>query len=247
MTDAKNDYPAAHSMDTWWFAVDNDGHVGLFFTGEAGALPSNAEGGYDTDLLEEITLLEVTMPRRLVVIDQAGFGLPHMAKEEHHLTPFEERHCVIFLDSLEPVRDLIKGDGVVQAVHASVGAAIECRGMSQEDFNSIHERNLCKGCYWYHGAQGGAELGLFVYDHLTENWIAGPYGRVTRPSHPLKVDDLPENLAKAVGKLKLDLCFVDTPHIQPCEHTECHAWGSEYMELETGESRPLPYADFDGD
>ena len=30
------DFPAAHSMDTCFFAVDRDGHVAVFETGEAG-------------------------------------------------------------------------------------------------------------------------------------------------------------------------------------------------------------------
>lgn len=33
------DYPAAHSMDSCWFAVDLDGNVAMFDTGEGGALP----------------------------------------------------------------------------------------------------------------------------------------------------------------------------------------------------------------
>lgn len=43
-----DDFPAAHSMDTHWFAVDQDGHVGLFFTAETGFMPvdaSDIEGG----------------------------------------------------------------------------------------------------------------------------------------------------------------------------------------------------------
>jgi hypothetical protein len=36
------DFPAAHSMDTHWFAVDREGHVALFFTGENGYIPSLA-------------------------------------------------------------------------------------------------------------------------------------------------------------------------------------------------------------
>lgn len=32
-------FPAAHSMDTDWFAVDEDGHVALFVSGEPGAVP----------------------------------------------------------------------------------------------------------------------------------------------------------------------------------------------------------------
>jgi hypothetical protein len=34
------DFPAAHSMDTTWFAVDADGCVGVFDSGEGGAVPS---------------------------------------------------------------------------------------------------------------------------------------------------------------------------------------------------------------
>jgi hypothetical protein len=38
------DYPAAHSMDTTWFGVDDKGRVGIFFSGEDGPVPS---GSYD--------------------------------------------------------------------------------------------------------------------------------------------------------------------------------------------------------
>jgi hypothetical protein len=37
------DYPAAHSADTTWFAVDADGHVGVFDSGQNGAVPEGAE------------------------------------------------------------------------------------------------------------------------------------------------------------------------------------------------------------
>jgi hypothetical protein len=36
------DYPAAHSADTSWWGVDKHGHVALFSTGEAGAMPDRA-------------------------------------------------------------------------------------------------------------------------------------------------------------------------------------------------------------
>jgi hypothetical protein len=42
------DFPAAHSMDTEWFAVDRDGHVASFFTGSDGIVPSGG-GGEDED------------------------------------------------------------------------------------------------------------------------------------------------------------------------------------------------------
>ncbi len=37
------DFPAANSMDTLWFAVDQAGHVGVFFSGESGPAPLDAE------------------------------------------------------------------------------------------------------------------------------------------------------------------------------------------------------------
>ena len=36
------DYPAAHSMDSTWWAVDGKGHVARIDTGEAGAMPADA-------------------------------------------------------------------------------------------------------------------------------------------------------------------------------------------------------------
>jgi hypothetical protein len=50
-----SDFPAAHSMDTTWFAVDRDGHVAVFDSGEAGAVPVE---GYNEDwapILDELT------------------------------------------------------------------------------------------------------------------------------------------------------------------------------------------------
>src|SRR5262245_53923712 len=48
------DFPAAHSMDATWFAVDRDGHVGVFDSGEAGAVPKevNDSIGQDDDAVE---------------------------------------------------------------------------------------------------------------------------------------------------------------------------------------------------
>ena len=45
------DYPAAHSMDTVWFAVDAAGHVAAFYTGENGSCP---EGAKELDLMLDL-------------------------------------------------------------------------------------------------------------------------------------------------------------------------------------------------
>jgi hypothetical protein len=46
------DYPAAHSMDTAWYAVDEAGHVATFWTGENGPLPDHDRPS--TELIEQV-------------------------------------------------------------------------------------------------------------------------------------------------------------------------------------------------
>jgi hypothetical protein len=49
------DFPAAHSMDTEWFAVDAKGHVGVFISGENGAVPRGCvQGNYLSELLDDL-------------------------------------------------------------------------------------------------------------------------------------------------------------------------------------------------
>jgi hypothetical protein len=43
---ASDDFPAAHSMDTTWWAMDDEGHIARLETGENGARPRGVEGPY---------------------------------------------------------------------------------------------------------------------------------------------------------------------------------------------------------
>jgi hypothetical protein len=48
-----NDFPASHSMDTRWFAIDEKGHLAIFDSGENGHVPDISTGdGYQ--LIEEM-------------------------------------------------------------------------------------------------------------------------------------------------------------------------------------------------
>lgn len=50
------DYPAAHSMDTTWFAIDDAGEVAMLNCHENGALPKSA--GYQTSIFDLIDALD---------------------------------------------------------------------------------------------------------------------------------------------------------------------------------------------
>ena len=68
------DYPAAHSMDTMFFAVDRDGNVAIFSTGEAGAAPS--EGLAGDQAFDVSRQLENILPRGDVIHDLDGRRMP---------------------------------------------------------------------------------------------------------------------------------------------------------------------------
>jgi hypothetical protein len=71
----ETDYPAAHSMDAMWFAVDAAGHVGVFDSGEDGHVPEGASDDYD--LIVEIWNLRHPRKKGALDIEQlAGeFGI----------------------------------------------------------------------------------------------------------------------------------------------------------------------------
>src|SRR5947209_16298751 len=99
------DFPAAHSMDTSFFAVDKDGHVAHFSTGEAGAAPMEA-GLEDPDAaLREIARL---VPAGEVVYDLEGRLLPgplNGGRGNHALHMAGHGSLLMFLDTLDPVAD----------------------------------------------------------------------------------------------------------------------------------------------
>lgn len=58
---AEVDFPAAHSMDSEWFAVDKDGNIALFETGEAGIIPNHAIGADQGAVFEVLDQLSTSL------------------------------------------------------------------------------------------------------------------------------------------------------------------------------------------
>jgi len=177
------DFPAAHSMDTGWFAVDRDGHVAHFDSGEAGAVPEEGNRGQDWEyeILERLERRPETTPWRVGVYDREGLVLPGGAR--HLATPRDA--LFLFLRTLEPVAEAIAaGRAVALPTLRSDEHAVSFANIDPALRERLHADGHCLACLWppsdYRGA---ARLGLFVYHHLCENWIAGPYtGGCTAPA-----------------------------------------------------------------
>ena len=75
-----DDYPAAHSMDTNWYAVDGEGRVGLFMAGAEGAYPGDAYGGHSLHHGQGPN--QVAILRRLLALRPAHGGSANPPDEE---------------------------------------------------------------------------------------------------------------------------------------------------------------------
>jgi hypothetical protein len=227
------DFPAAHSMDTMWYAVDRNGHVAAFWSSEAGAVP-----GAVGDVEPSLRQLAPFWPEQEVIQDLAGRFF------ENGKLPGAGRHCgsvdragavLLFLKSLAPVRKEIAAGRAVP-LSGQGGEAVFFSQLGQKLFRKLHDEGQCLGCIWTYRCPATAErLGLFRYRHLMrwENWTAGPYGRQLCPSRPLHIDQLPPDARRGLLQVRFEgLSFAETPHLQPMELTECNLYQDDWVAMD---------------
>ncbi len=242
--DPETDFPAAHSMDTVWFAVDRDGHVAVFESGEAGAVPDGAVSE-ESDVSRE-SLAAALPDAQYRLVDWLG----ESREEQHRELPDRGGEggmglTLLFLTSLDAARLDFE---VFEHAPASEGVAVLFFDLPVETAWRLHEAGLCLGCFpWPRGPYTGLwddlprKLGLFHYEHSTDNWIAGPYVRTEPPKRPLHVNQLPPDLREPLGRVRFEaLCFGETERIQPVDHAPCSAWDNAYLDMDGQTVRPFP-------
>ncbi|MGE3804941.1 MAG: hypothetical protein AB7K24_09745 [Gemmataceae bacterium] len=242
------DFPAAHSMDTTWFAVDRDGHVGMFDSWEAGAVPTTALNHY----------VEHDLPEVEAIADLAGRTSPWPGYEatrgEHRTLVYLEHQrtteVILFLTDEQAARKIPPEVRPVP-VRSTAGVAVLLQLPERADWlRDLHEQGQCLGCYadrdFRYRADGtGLFNGFFVYHHhdLFENWVAGPYGRLLIPVQPLHVDQLPPADRIQVLKTRFaELSFAAAAHVQPVEHFACESWGLAAISSTGRHVRPIETA-----
>jgi hypothetical protein len=243
------DYPAAHSMDTGWFAVDRDGHVAYFYSGEAGAVPAEARREEPTATLHE---LESLFSRTEPVYELHGrSGVRE--EEGHHVSLFPDGSppvlgddpwpVLLFVTSLDAVREEF-ARGLAVPVPSRDAAAVFFRDLPIGSYRRLHESGACLGCFEndpaYHDLP--ERLGLYHYDHPDDLYIPEPYGRLGSPRRPLRVDQLPADLGEALTRATFDgIRFEESGRIQPIEHAPCECkYVGGYVGLDGRMIRPIP-------
>jgi hypothetical protein len=231
------DYPAAHSMDTAWFAVDKEGHLAYFDTGESGAIPINAVGGDEAFELRD-RLVEL-LPRCEVLYDPRGRQLPG---EPPGPMP-EGSSALVFLSSLAPAQADIEA-GRATAVRATEGYAVLYRPLTPAQARRLQDSGAVVASSYHFDdpdmPPNLAGFGIYEYGHLCDNWIAGPYGREEVPTRRVHVDQLPPGLRRSLKSAVLPgVSFAETPILQPLEHGESESWEPAWLSTD-GVIRAVP-------
>jgi hypothetical protein len=210
--------------------------------GYAASVPVDAAATQDDDLLAR---LRAVAPSSEAIHDPAGRGWASGAGEPPRA--WTARYpVVVFLTSLEPVREAMAAGRAVE-VPAAVGKAVLLRNLTEEELERYHALAEFRGSFNYFvgddedAPPSPANYGLYVYRHLTDNWISGPYGRQMIPGQPLHIDQLPHALRASLGALRLEnVRFAQAPLIQPVEHVPCASWESGWLDVNFKRIRPIP-------
>lgn len=228
------DFPAAHSMDTEWYAVDKDGNLGHFRTGEAGAAPDSALAGQDdpeggVSLSAVIRSLSSKSGVEYEVDDliamEGGpvfdFSWRTRQYESASFSDAASCYCVLMLFASEMKFSELQGR-VASAASRATGrrsAALRVDRIVNSKYilgyvdgplpvgslqNWVEDQTILKA--WVNHPLTAARIGIFEYEHgeVFENWIAGLYLRDRAPIKPLNVKDLPEALRNLFENTRFD-------------------------------------------
>lgn len=237
-------------MDTTWFAVDRDGYVAEFYSGESGAVPSGAASdahGITYDLVA------ASLPETVLLHDPAPGRQPGV--------PHADAHRIFWNDDdreLDNVLTIVTGPEVVAAevargeafpAPAAEGYACLWRTLPRAVYERLHAAGDCLYCSYIYVPEGfspetgpGTCRGLFGYAHPSLGMVARAYARGSQPQVPVTLDQLPETVRDAVGRLRFsNLSFRETAFIQPVELVpECLARVSIYLDTEGKILRAIP-------
>ena len=229
------DFPAAHSMDTMWFAVDADGHVAAFESGEGGGVPMLAYLGEDYfDVAQQLRDLPET-GAKLDLDGHVSNALGHQHVEGHWRTPGTD--VVAFVADADSARDLVAKLGATVSP-ATTGHVLHFELGDLAAFDELHARGACMFCESEFPDEQGELAAHGVYRYACDDGIAIPYTRLAVPTEPLAIADAPAdvraNAIRFAGK------FADTAQLQPAEHWKSQGWSAGWLATDGKTLRPFP-------
>jgi hypothetical protein len=263
------DFPAAHSMDTDWFAIDGDGNVGVFQSGEGGAVPISNWG-----------------LRRHLKIENLEDLFAFMAKDyPYHFFPIKTSSQILVKSlSLKKLQERIDEWILFLSGSISYDDSKTCEYsemkiydilllLNSEDVIPQLEIENIDDAFGLHFAGdmvvvfvshcsipilqsfvddgkvlAGREASIFDFVGLLGffNYVCGeqnsfPYKLVGKPINPISLVDIPEQIHELIeGNKFSNLNFNDKKSLQPIEYIECNGYGIWWMDEQGQEHNKHP-------
>jgi hypothetical protein len=247
------DFPAAHSMDTEWFAVDANGRIGIFESGEPGPVPLSAKT--DRDAVETLKQLFLAAPLTFLANcqSQSAFHMEELFRAywtkwgNNRPLPYRATDLFALVRGREQLpqlkctmefgRERMTPDGPILPVVIA--------GLSQQGYEELHRRRVCLGCinpYWLRENRP-ERLGIYRYG-AWDNSHNGPYTRAAAPDEPLLAADIPVDARATITAVSLPISFENSQNVQPLELVPCKAYrageGETYLGSDMTTIRPVP-------
>lgn len=259
----KKDYPAAHSMDTMWFAIDECGHVVACYSNESGAIPRGATTEIRTIEEEDVAEFFWHGDVRRSVSSIAPSHVHWIASTfaNKHSDPKHFIFGALHILSSYPkevekaLMERTEGGGpferpIVHHVKASKATRgkeyflVGFFGKEGGPHEFLHKKKLCITCtsaFNLKGQMVGEKADTIpFYDHPSANCEAYPYMLQFVPEKLLTIDELSlsngEKEALRSGVV-MKGCFLEKPFWQPADEFECELYGEEYKPVDLNNPR----------
>ncbi len=217
------DFPAAHSMDTTWFAVDDDGAIAAFSTGEDGAVPF-AYSGEQGD--EGLLFAPFAARGALLELDAGERSFAPLSTEEPQLLLFTSAPRAGLPSGAKRVglrRIVYHASRLSEDEVARLSAMKNFEGALPFDLDLATDA-IADAMY---GFDGGGEYGVFTYN--TDFGEEGLYSVLRVATEPLlRAEELSQELSDIVTEFRFEgVTFANSTDLHLRDHGGGVGWGYE--------------------
>jgi len=243
------DFPAGHSMDTEWFAVDKDGNIAVFDSSDEGAVPIETwEEQLWIELFEKYTspitpvLKQLYLDQKMIerLLEKCDVVTLKQILTEEHIA----ESCFLLLNHGKTWDDLNFEHIFVKKGHFALRLSLVIQfylisntyDIRQELKAAIKNGIIAKACYisldfdkakehfWVVPELGISDLGIYVYElEMRGGMTIFPYEKTYTPEFPLKANQIAPNLADKIPHFK-EISFENQDFVQPMSFFNCKTW-----------------------
>lgn len=218
----ETDYPAAHSMDTEWFAVDANGCIAMFDSGEAGAVPEKFLQGQGHQYMFE-DVLEGLGKNEQGYIELLSDPRHWFEQQPRHVNEWGMGALLEIVPGYEDeLRSLESWEGVIMAYP-------RCRNVFF--VNEVDEERL-QQTKWVLRSQSISLVEILgIYSFSCDTYgPSAPYQRDFAPVAPMTIADVPKAMQEQLASVAFaKVQFNQLTALQPFEHTPSTTWQGAWL------------------